>query len=506
MMEGSRTGDIPCSAETIVIGGGTAGAAVAGRLAERADQSVLLLEAGPDYGPRSAGRWPADLLDARVVADSHDWGYTSDARSGQPNHPLQRARVIGGCSAHNGCFVIRGSRSDYDGWSAADNQGWSTDELLPFFEKAEAALCVCNFKPAEVTPFHAASLDAMVNAGLPPADDLNDLDEDLGVGTAPVNIRDGVRWNAALAYLDPVRGNGHLTVLADTLVDKIGVANGCAISVDIIGPKGAATVSAGRIIVCAGAYGSPAVLLRSGIGPANDLKGLGINTVLDLPGVGRNLHDHPAVILQYSSAKLFSVMDAFVADGHTPFTEQSLAKARSAGCADAYDLHVFPFTAAGPTPNRQWESFLAVANMAPLSRGALRLHSSDPTALPIVDTGYLSDQDDADLSVLMNGIELAREIARQRPLANLIGEELPASARWVGREDVRAACLHYYHPVGTCKMGPVSDPGAVVDALGRVHGTDNVYVADASVIPTIPRANTNLPTLVVAERLVEGLT
>ena len=144
--------------------------------------------------------------------------------------------------------------------------------------------------------------------------------------------------------------------------------------------------------------------------------------------------------------------------------------------------------------------------MAPLSRGALRLHSSDPTALPIVDTGYLSDQDDADLSVLMNGIELAREIARQRPLANLIGEELPASARWVGREDVRAACLHYYHPVGTCKMGPVSDPGAVVDALGRVHGTDNVYVADASVIPTIPRANTNLPTLVVAERLVEGLT
>ena len=506
MTEVNRTGDIPRTADTVVIGGGTAGAAVAGRLAARADQSVLLLEAGPDYGPRSAGCWPADLLDARVVADSHDWGYTSAARSGQPNHPLQRARVIGGCSAHNGCIALRGSRADYDGWAAAGNRGWSTDELLPYFARAEAALCIRNFSATEITPFHAACLDTMVNTGLPPADDLNDLDEDLGVGTAPVNIRDGIRWNTALAYLDPVRGNGYLTALGDTLVDKIRVANGRAVSVDIIGPKGAATVAAGRIIVCAGAYGSPTVLLRSGIGPADDLQGLGITTVLDLTGVGSNLHDHPAVNLRYSSAKLFWAMDTFVASGNTPFTEQSLAKARSAGCDDAYDLHVYPFTAAGPTPDGRWESFLPAANMTPRSRGALRLHSSDPTAPPIIDTGYLSDQNDADLSVLMSGIELAREIARQRPLADLIGEELPASARWTGREDVRKACLHHYHPVGTCKMGPASDTASVVDVLGRVHGTDNVYVADASIIPTIPRANTNLPALVVAERIVEGLT
>ena len=218
-----------------------------------------------------------------------------------------------------------------------------------------------------------------------------------------------------------------------------------------------------------------------------------------MTGVGSNLHDHPAVNLRYSSAKLFWAMDTFVASGNTPFTEQSLAKARSAGCDDAYDLH-------GPTPDGRWESFLPAANMTPRSRGALRLHSSDPTAPPIIDTGYLSDQNDADLSVLMSGIELAREIARQRPLADLIGEELPASARWTGREDVRKACLHYYHPVGTCKMGLASDTASVVDVLGRVHGTDNVYVADASIIPTIPRANTNLPALVIAERIVEGLT
>ena len=172
-----------------------------------------------------------------MVADSHDWGYTSAARSGQPNHPLQRARVIGGCSAHNGCIALRGSRADYDGWAAAGNRGWSTDELLPYFARAEAALCVRNFSATEITPFHAACLDTMVNTGLPPADDLNDLDEDLGVGTAPVNIRDGIRWNTALAYLDPVRGNGYLTALGDTLVDKIRVANGRAVSVTSSGPR-----------------------------------------------------------------------------------------------------------------------------------------------------------------------------------------------------------------------------------------------------------------------------
>jgi len=494
-------------ADTTVIGGGTAGAAVAGRLAAQANQSVLLVEAGHDYGLVSAGQWPTDLLDARVVADHerHDWGYTSAARTGQLNHPLQRAKVIGGCSAHNGCICLRGSRADYDGWEAAGNHGWATDELLPFFHKAEIALCVRTFAPTEITPFHAACLEAMIQAGLPLGTDLNDLDEDVGVGTSPVNIVDGIRWNTAMAYLDPVRDRGCLTVLGDTIVDKINLTQGRGTSVDIIGPSGGATVDTNRIIVCAGAYGSPAVLLRSGIGPAYDLRCLGIATVFDLPGVGHNLHDHPVVNLRYSSAELFSAMEAFVLKGHVPFTEQSIAKARSTDGTELYDLHIYPFTSVGPTDDRRWACTIPVANMTPLSRGSLSLSSSEPTAPPIIDTAYLTDADDEDISVLMNGMELAREIAQNQPLAGLIGDELPSSAQCVNSEDVRRSGLHYYHPVGTCKMGPSSDPQAVVDELGKVHGTDNIYVADASVIPTIPRANTNLPTLVIAERIVECL-
>ena len=212
---------IPQYADTVVIGGGTAGAAVAGLLAERGDRSVLLLEAGPDYGSLAEGRWPSDLLDGRVLASTHDWTFTSAAANGKPGHALQRAKVIGGCSAHNGCIVIWGSRADYDGWAAAGNDGWSTTEVLPYFRRAAARLCVRDFAPEEVTPLHGACLEAMVGSGIPQSADLNDLDEDTGAALAPINIRNGVRWSTALAYLDPMRNQGDLTIVGDALVDRI---------------------------------------------------------------------------------------------------------------------------------------------------------------------------------------------------------------------------------------------------------------------------------------------
>jgi choline dehydrogenase len=496
----------PAYADTIVIGGGTAGAAVAGRLAARGDQSVVLIEAGPDYGALADGQWPPDLLAGRVVAATHDWGYTSAAQSGQANHPLQRARVIGGCSSHNGCISLWGHRADYDSWARLAGPEWSTDNVLPFFHTAAHSLRARPFKPTEITPFHRACLEAMVQVGAPLVDDLNNLDEDIGVSTAPVNIHHDLRWNTALAYLDPVRGHSKLTVLGDVLVDKVRVTNGRATAVDVIRSTGSGTIEAGRIVICAGAYGSPAILLRSGIGPADDLRRLGINPVLNLPGVGRNLHDHPAIYLRYRGTKqLTDQMDAFVANGNTLFTEQSLAKLRSAYCDAAFDLHIYPVTAAAPDQNGLWDCTLPVANMTPRSRGRLQLRRREPDASPIINTGYLSDPDDADLAVLMSGIEIARHLAKQQPLADLIGEELPESAALLSRETARRACLHYYHPVGTCKMGPGSDPMAVVDARGQIHGLDNLYVADAAIMPVIPRANTNLPTLMVAERIVTWL-
>ena len=498
--------NFPQYADTVVIGGGTAGAAVAGLLAEREDQSVLLLEAGPDYGGRQEGRWPADLLEGRVVARTHDWSYTSAASTGQPGHALQRARVIGGCSSHNGCIALWGHRADYDGWADEGNDGWSTEEVLPYFRRAAARLCVRHFEPEEITPFHGACLDAMVGAGIPQSADLNDLDEDVGAAIAPVNIRNGIRWNTPFAYLDPVRDRGDLTVVGDALVDKINLDRAKVVSVELVREGRRVTVGAGRVILCSGAYGSPAVLLRSGIGPSGELARLGISTQIDLPGVGRNLHDHPGVSMKHHGTQHFdSLMEDFTAEGKTVFTEQSLAKARSSRCSEAFDLHVAPTTSDGPHAEGRRECGMYVALMTPKSRGKLTLRDSDPQSSLVIDTGYFTDPGDEDLAALMDGVEMTREIARRQPLAELIGAELSETAGMVTAEDLRRNSLHYFHPVGTCKMGPESDPAAVVDPKGRVHGAEGLFVVDASIMPVVPRANTNLPTLMVAERIVTGL-
>ncbi len=498
-----ETSVIPRHADTVVIGGGTAGAAVAGLLAERGDRSVLLLEAGPDYGHLREGRWPSDLLDGRVLASSHDWSLTSAAANGQPDHALQRAKVIGGCSAHNGCIVIWGSRLDYDGWAAAGNDGWSTAEVLPYFARAAARLCTREFAPEEMTPFHGACLEAMVCSGIPRSLDLNDLDEDAGAAIAPINIRNGVRWSTAFAYLDPVRDRGALTVVGDALVDKVNLRHSNAVSVDIIHEAEQLTIEADQVFLCAGAYGSPAVLLRSGIGPADESHKTGIRPQIDLPGVGRNLHDHPGIaMLHYGTPLLKSLMEEHVAAGKTVFTEQSLAKARSSHCGEAFDLHIAPLTAPAPAADGRWLCEMYVANMAPQSRGRLSLRDTDPQSSPMIDTGYFTDPEDHDLAVLADGVALTREIASQPAFAELIGQELAVTAGMVTAEDVRRNGLHYYHPVGACKMGPASDSSAVVDPAGRVHGVEGLYVVDASIMPTIPRANTNLPTLMLAERIV----
>ena len=496
---------LPRYSDTVVIGGGTAGAAVAGLLAEQGGQSVLLLEAGPDYGHLSEGRWPPELLRGNVIGDTHDWSYSSASSMGLPGHPLQRARVIGGCSSHNGCIALWGSSADYDAWAAAGNGGWSTGEVLSHFRNAGRRLRVRNFEPGEVNPYHEACLEAMIAAGISPTADLNRMDEDAGAALAPVNIWRGMRWGTHFAYLDPVRDRKELTVVGDALVDKINLDRHRAASVDFIRAGEKATVEAGRVVLSAGAYGSPSVLLRSGIGPAEDLSELGISTRIDLPGVGRNLHDHPSFSMRHYGTQLFdSLMKDFIADGSTVFAEQSLAKVRSDRCSEAFDLHMAPVTSVGPDSEGRWELTMFVAHMFPRSRGRLTLQDSDPSTSPVIDTGYFTDPEGDDIAELMDGVAIGREIARQPRLAALIGPELDDTASSVSAEHVGRVSLHYYHPVGTCKMGPASDAAAVVDSTGRVHGAEGLYVADASIMPAIPRANTNLPTLMVAEKIVAG--
>ncbi|MEO8357592.1 MAG: GMC family oxidoreductase [Chloroflexota bacterium] len=492
-------------ADTVVIGGGTAGAAVAARLVQGTSQTVLLIESGPDYGAFAEQQWPSALLDARSLPGGHDWGYVNGASSGRPGHPLERARVIGGCSSHNGCAAIWGSRVDYDHWAALGNPGWSADELLPFFRLAHETLRVKRISSSEITPWQQACLETAPKIGIPHVADLNDLDQDIGMSTSPVNILDGVRWNTAFAYLDTLRGNDGLTIRGQMQVNRLRLVGNRVTAIEVIGPDGPLTVEAGRVVVCAGTYGSPAILLRSGIGPDSELRALGIETKLDL-AVGRNLHDHPAVYLKYSGTpQLVAAMLDFAARGGVLFSEQTIAKFRSKYCTSAYDLHLFPVGGQFTDTADHWDFLLPVANMVPLARGSVQLTSADPFMTLKIDTAYLSDPEGRDLAILWNGIELLRDYACQAPLADLIGEEISPTVDYKTPEDVRRDNLHYYHAVGTCKMGPQSDPTAVVDARGKVYGVDNLYVADASIMPVVPRANTNIPALVVGERIAAWL-
>jgi choline dehydrogenase len=321
----SRTDtQLPKFADTVVIGGGSAGAAVAGLLAERSEQTVLLLEAGPDYGSFADGRWPAELIDAGAIPVTHDWGYDSGRQYASRVISFGRARVIGGCSSHNGCAAIWGSSVDYDGWAALGNSGWSTDELLPLFRDASERLRVRVPEPGEITPFQRIALDAAADAGIPRVADLNNLDENLGMAPSPANIANGVRWNTAFAYLDPVRERSNLTIVGDSPCDRLEIRSGRVSAVVVAGRDGPLRIEAGRVVVAAGTYGSPAILLRSGIGDPSELRATGITPIHDLPGVGRNLHDHPRVSLSYAGTReLEEMMAAFARDHWMPRSKRS---------------------------------------------------------------------------------------------------------------------------------------------------------------------------------------
>jgi choline dehydrogenase len=498
----STPGGLPAAAEVVVVGGGTAGAAVAARLAE-AGLDVLVLEAGPDPGPFGDPRWPPDLLDAIRLGTSYDWGF--DSGSTYPNQVVrfERARVLGGCSAHNGCAQTWGHRLDYDAWAAVGNPGWATDDLIPLFERASAQLRVRTYEAGELTPWQRAWYEAGPAAGLPHLADLNDLDETVGIGPESVNIVDGVRWNSAFAYLDPARALPNLRIVGDVLVDRVRLDLTRVTGVDVVHRGVRAEVAADLVVLAAGTYCTPAVLLRSGIGPADDLRAHGIDVALDLHGVGANLHDQPMVAARWEgSPELDRAMEEAAARGWAP-DEQVLAKACSSYESEAFDLHLLPYSPTEPGEGRRW--IAAAGALQPASRGHVRLAGRDSELLPLVDHGFLTEPDGHDLAVLAEGLALLRELAATPALTRLLGRELTPGPTVVTPAEVsaflRATIDNYWHPVGTCKLGPATDPTAVVDASGAVHGIEGCLVADCSLIPVVPRATTALPAVVVAERV-----
>lgn len=480
-----------------MLGGGSSGAAVAGRLAE-AGTDVLLIEAGHDYGPFAGGLWPTEILDATMLATTHDWGYTSGPVRGREPWTFERARILGGCSAHNGAIAAVGHHSDYDNWNLP---GWSTDELRPAFQTVLERMNVRAYSQDEAGPFHARCLAAAQATGWTIASDLCDLDANESFGLETVNVVDGVRWNTAFAYLDPVRDSGHLTIMGNTLVDRIDPTES-GVVIHVLGNDGLQEIGADTVVLASGVYGTPTILQRSGIGDPATLRPLGIAPLLERPMVGANLHDHPMISASRALADDFQQeMTTAATSGFLP-EEQTLGKARSShATGSVFDLHLFPVCASTQTTLTNGRALVEVACVTPKSRGSVNITSIDPQAHPAIDHRYLSDPDGHDLAVLCDGLTMAEDFLEQPMLAEVL---VPEGRRSLASGLIRRDVQHYYHPVGTTLMG-TDAATSVCDVKGRVHGLDAVVVADVSLMPQIPRANTNIPAVVIGERIAAFL-
>jgi choline dehydrogenase len=437
----------------VIAGGGSAGCVLAARLSE-AGRDVCLVEAGPDYGPYDEGGWPRDILDARQLAFSHAWETEREDRS------QLRARIMGGCSAHNACVVLAGAPADYDEWG----EGWSHAVIAPYLARAERDLRVRRFGDEELSPWHrafarAAGADAIVH---------------------PVNDVGAVRWNAAFAYLDPARGRQNLTIRADTLVDRVLFSGDRATGVATSDGE----LQAEHVVLAAGAYGSPGVLLRSDAAALRELP------------IGEGLTDHVGVGFAFEATDRLQREAAEFERAWPLYMAQVTIEARSAGCGEGVcDLFLFP--ALDPPGPEGYEVSAAVFAMKPRSRGTVRLASPDPRAPLAIDHGFLTDE--RDVAVLVDGVQALRRMAASEEVGAYAAREARPGAEVDPERHVRDAVRGFFHPVGTCAIG------AVVDGDGRVHGCDGLFVGDASIMPSIPRANTNLSTIALAERLAERM-
>ena len=483
--------------DAVVLGGGAAGCVIAARLSEDADRTVCLVEAGPDYGPLASGAWPADLLDPNQLPVSHDWHYDDGLG--------WSAQVIGGCSAHNACMLTWGAAPDYD-WG----EGWSAEGLRAYRARAEQAIGAAPV--GQASPWNDAVMAAAAEVGYPVLDDLNDDHSVRGVGRTPLNVRDGVRRNAAIAYLEAARPRPNLTILDRTIVDGLEVTGGAVRGARVIRDGARRPLASPLVIVAAGAYGSPAILLRSGIGPEADLRRLGMTPVVPLDGVGANLLNHwTARVLLDAGPVLGARIAAAARDGSVPMGG-TIVKAASGLCEpELWDMHLAAICwglrdDAGAATG-EYVLRISASVLQPRSSGRVTLRSADPREIPLIDHRVLSDPDGADLQTLAEGIRQARRIAQAPTLRDMGVREEPAGDFSPDdlHQHVRATLGCYYHPVGTCAIGPSTDSGAVVDGDGAVHGVKGAYVIDGSILPTIPRAQTHLSVLAVAERLADLL-
>src|SRR5215471_13824233 len=497
------------SYDYVIVGAGSAGCVVARRLLDGADATVLVLEAGgSDQGVNSLWDPPQWV---KNIGSPYDWAYRYEP-SPHVDHrsiPLSLGKVLGGSGSINGMVWARGHRADYEGWAEAGNTGWDFHSVLPLFKKSEdwedgesefrgAGGPIHVERARNLLPAVAAVIYADQCYGMPYLDDLN-VPEPEGVGPMNLNVKGEARCGPAGTYLRPVMGNRKLTVLTNAPAVKLTLTGTRCTGVEFLLDGELCSVGASReVILCAGAIHTPRLLLLSGVGPPPDLGPLGIDTVIDLPGVGRNLQDH-----------LWIMGLCFESKHPLPAPNYNLAGSagfwKSRPSLDRPDLMVMPGQVAlvsdelaarfSIPPN----AFVILPCLVrPSSRGYLRLRTADPNSPMEIKPNFLAEQ--ADVEALAACVELGLDLASQPAYRDLVKGWIVPPKRMSLEATVafvRQSCTSYLHPVGTCAMG--SDREAVVDAELRVRGIEGLRIADASVMPTIPSANTNAPSIMIGE-------